>query len=173
MLMRKFLFLSIATVVFVGAPAFAQSLVVPDVSFKGIPFGTSILKFKEELPSIECNSLDATAFTCKGITEFFDTKAHFTAFFSSRGLYMVYVRIYEKDMETLFAFARDSMIKRFNFFKEARLNSFIVWDIGGKNEQAAILTKCDGKERCIQQDEPGIMVYLLDTRFNAKKSANF
>jgi hypothetical protein len=147
----------------------SQSPALPDVSFKGIPFGTSQADFKREFPGVECSQLDASVTTCKGKTDFFKRQADFTVFFSGKGMYLAYARIYASDMDALFEQAMESMLERFKVFTEARLGSFLHWDIGGKNEQGASLMKCNGTERCLRQDEPGIMVYLLDGRFSAKK----
>ena len=147
--------------------------VTSNISFKGLPFGTSQKDFQAAFPGIICKSSDAVTITCEGQTDFFGRNAEFTTFFGSKGMRMAYIRIYATDMDDAFTSAALSLADRFNWFYEATPGSKISWDVGGKKEQAVFLVKCDGKARCLDQDAPGIMVYMSDFRFTPPKRKDF
>lgn len=86
---------------------------------------------------------------------------------------MVYVRIYAQDMDELFKTAGKSLLDRFGAFKQGRPGTFLAWDVKGDNQQGVILIKCNGEERCVDQDLPGIMIHLIDARFQVKSGKDF
>ena len=86
---------------------------------------------------------------------------------------MVTVRIYADDMDDAFATARASLTDRFKTSGQVKSAGLLSWDVGGKQEQAILLAKCDGSTNCKQRELPGVMLIISDFRVQPKKRKDF
>jgi hypothetical protein len=156
-----------------------SSAEIPDLTFKGISFGISVSSFKNEMPGTTCTNPMDDRTHCEGRISFFDQPSEYSATFSNQGLTMVIVRIYSSKFsikpeeilqheEAVFQQATKQLLERFRVPEQFR-KSFAFWRFGNQKEQGVILMRCDGKEKCIVEQEPGIQVILANERFNGRK----
>lgn len=153
-----------------------QVATVPDVSFKGVPFGASKDELLKSLPGSECRSLSASTVSCSGATEFLGQQSQFFAIIGPRGLFLVIVRIFSGEPSSAFSDAALAISERFKLPKGLRPGQFINWEIGYRGEQGILLAKCDGERgaKCqIDADTPGIEIVISDGRRAEKKGNGF
>lgn len=143
----------------------------PSVTFKGLPFGLSREDFLKSFPSAVCET--RTGVTCSGSTDLFGRPAEFTVFFGERGLYLAYFRIYDTT-EKSFQDAISALVDRFGWPPEATPGVSLIWKwTDSRKDQFLGLTNCTAMGKCINEQRPGIQVYLADFRFKAAKRNDF
>jgi hypothetical protein len=171
--------LLVQTVLASFALAQNSSAQIPDLTFKGIPFGTSVSSFKAEMPGTVCRNPVDDRTICEGKIDFLDRLSEYSASFSGEGLTLVIVRIYSsesskdpekilKHEEDTFKHAIQQFMERLKIPEQFRTN-FAIWRLGDQKEQAVILMRCDGKERCILKEEPGVQIMMTNDKFNKRK----
>lgn len=142
-------------------------------TFKELPFGSNQDALMQAFPDAACKPQNAQTVTCAGTTDYFSRRARYSIWLSNRGVYMAYARIFTSEMDQAFSEAGSALLDRFGVFDTVTPDSLATWRVGDNKEQGIVLTKCDGKNNCLDKAAPGVMVIIMDDRFKPEKRKEF